>query len=755
MGDMGPRLALVLVLAACSPHPGRLIVVVRTDFDVPEELNELVTRVARIEAESGQEVPFTLRDADVPDPMDGTRTMPLTFAIHPREPNTEVEITLTGFRRPAAAAVVERRAIVGFVPGSTRVLDLFLSESCSLELIRCDDPDETCIDGRCVPVPEVDPRDLPEIRRPGDLEAGFDFDSGPRPDAGSDAGMDAGIDAGRSDAGSDAGDAGSCPLDAPTPLLPHNGAAFASEPTLRWIGACGAYEVQIDDSCTTPGFDACSFASPETEVAGLATGSYTPSALAVSTAAPVGRRYYWRVRACAGACGPWSAVRYFDVGRSPADLDGDGYADALVGARDQDTLAGALFLHAGGPAGLDAGTRIDVGAVAGDHFAYSIAYAGDLNADGFGDLIVSAPTRTSPERDEGAVYVFLGSAAGISTPTVLDNPDDDVNGQFGWFVASAGDLDADGFADVAIGAATQDSAARDGGRVFVYLGAPGGLAPSPIVIDAPIAEPSAQFGYNLRAGGDVNGDGFGDLLVSALAYDAGARDSGAAFLYLGEAGGVSTTAAAMLASPQADARFGASVALLDLNGDGYSDAVAGAPYHDDPASAEGAAFVFYGSPAGLPTAPDLYLPNPRDDGGAWMGDCVAAAGDLNGDGFADLAVGALFANNPENDEGNVFVYFGGPAGVANMPDVTLDNPVDQATASFGVAIAALGDLDGDGFDDLIVGAYQQQVLTNGEGAAYAFFGGSGWAPAGPDVSLENPTHHAGGRYGWSVAGLSR
>jgi hypothetical protein len=756
-----------LAVSSCSTHPGRLIVVVRTDFDVPTEMGEILVRVARTDGSSAQEVPFRLRATDAPMVDDGTYAMPLTFAVHPREPNADVEILLTGQRPGVGTPIVSRRAIVGFIPGSTRVLELFLAEACALATITCD-PEETCIEGRCVPVPYVDPGTLRPITNPDELDAGGDagLDGGPLEgfDAGmTDAGMtDAGMsDAGMSDAGmSDAGmsDAGNCMMEVPFPLSPVNGAGVdGTRPELAWSPSCAlTYDIEVDDSCSTTDFTSCAFASPELSATGLTTTVHQAGDLPVSTAVPIGRRYYWRVRACdAATCTDWSVVHYFDLDRVPSDVDGDGHPEVLVAARDYETLAGAVFVHPGSATGPQAGVRLTAGSVAGDHFGWSIGVAGDLNGDGFGDVAISASTRASPERDEGNVYVFYGGASGLTTgaPTILDNPDDDVGGEFGYSVAGLGDVNGDGYADLGVGARAQDAAARDSGRVFIYFGGASGVAATPSqILDEPSAEASAQFGYSLRGGGDVDGDGYGDVVVGAVAHDAGARDSGAAFFYRGGPSGLSTTPDVVLATGQAESRLGASVAILDLDGDHYADIVVGAPYHDNGTSAEGAAFVWYGGTSAPFARPQLFIDNPVGDSSAWMGDHVAAAGDLNGDGIADLAIGALFANNPENDEGNVYIFFGRTERITELPDLTLDNPEDEATGSFGVQSGGVGDVNGDGFDDLLVGAYQQQIIQNGEGAAYLFYGRTAFAPSAADLRLEDPTHHAGGRYGWAVSG---
>ncbi|MDI7267803.1 MAG: VCBS repeat-containing protein [Myxococcota bacterium] len=574
-------------------------------------------------------------------------------------------------------------------------------------------------------------------------------------------------------------------LTPPRPLVPFNGTLTGSihappgaavrRPRFRWTaatGGCGAatYEIQIDNSCATPGFAACAFPSPETGATGLTSLEWRPPAdLDVSATAPVGRRYYWRVRACEDGlgCTTWSAVRYVDVARSPGDFNGDGYSDAVVGAHQAAAPAvreGNAFVFMGSATGVAAAPAVTLDNPANDSYAYfgfAVALAGDVNADGFADLVVGAHRQSAGATYEGNAFVYHGGVAGIdrSPSRVLDNPLNDASGYFGYSVASAGDVNADGFADVVIGASRQDLPGlptSSEGAAYLFHGSAAGLPAAPATaIGNPFPQSSAGFGHAVGGAGDVNGDGFADVVVGAPNQDAGATNEGNAFVFMGSATGVAVPPAVTMDNPTNDAGayLGRSVGGGDFDADGYADVVVGAPYQTSGASSEGNVFMYRGGPTGPPAVPSVAMDNPANDPGGHFGASVAA-GDFNGDGGDDLLVGAPEQTAGATNEGNAFVFYGGapvPGGLRMMPDRTIDNPTNQSYGAFGVSVAHGGDFNGDGFGDAIIGADQQDGTVIDEGAAFVYHGSAGGLPVAPTRRLSNPVPVTDTYFGTSVA----
>lgn len=376
----------------------------------------------------------------------------------------------------------------------------------------------------------------------------------------------------------------------------------------------------------------------------------------------------------------------------------------------------------------------------------SVDSAGDVNSDGFDDLIAGAPladvtTGETTLMDAGLAVLHYGSASGPADAGAVFLLGAEQGESFGSAVAGIGDVNGDGYDDVAV--AANDSGLADTGRVAVYHGSAAGLATTPAFeVAGAVGE---EFGRSID-GGDVNGDGFADLIVGASYADNGETDEGTATVYYGSAAGLSTTGSTLLEVNQADARFGQSVAFAgDTNGDGFGDVIVGAPMYDDGEADEGAAFLFLGTATGLSTTASwTYQCN---QAGAMCGAAVAGNGDLNGDGFADVVVGAPGYVVGEQPVGQVTAFLGGSGGLAVSGTLVTGT---LANGGFGGAVALVPDTNGDGFDDLLIGPGIHDQTDADAGYAVLLLGGTSGVttPASWSVTTMPP----GSQFGASLAG---
>jgi hypothetical protein len=432
------------------------------------------------------------------------------------------------------------------------------------------------------------------------------------------------------------------------------------------------------------------------------------------------------------------------------DVDSDGFSDVIVGSRQYgngQANEGRAWLYrgsAGGP--TEAPAWFAGSAQLAALFGYSVAAAGDVNGDGFDDLLVGAYGLDVGQFDEGGAFVFLGSADGPETAASWSTQGGQVSARYGWCVSSAGDVNGDGYADVLVAADAYDAGQVDEGRVFVFHGSPSGLSTS-AAWTSESDQAGARHGWSAAGVGDVNADGYADVLVGAPDYDGGQTDEGRVFLYVGSAEGLTERQIWQKEVHQAGARFGAAVAGAgDTDGDGFHDVIVGAESYDEGQVDEGKVFVFRGRPLGLFNAAVWSAQSDAID--ARFGHAVSSAGDVNGDGYADVLVGAYRYTNGQAEEGRAWLYLGSSAGPSAGAAWSVEG--GQVGAQYGWSVAAAGDVDSDGYGDVIVGAQLYDEAFTDEGRAYLYRGSASGLAVQPAWTVDG--EQDGAFLGISVCG---
>ena len=374
-------------------------------------------------------------------------------------------------------------------------------------------------------------------------------------------------------------------------------------------------------------------------------------------------------------------------------------------------------------------------------FGASLAFPGDVDGDGDPELAVGAPAADLGQRDEGAVFVFDGGPYGPSSSPVLTVEGNQPRANLGSSVAPAGDVDGDGYADLLVGVPGWDQPPMgEPGRVQLHLGGADGLDPDP-AWTAVGDSVGARLGSAVAGVGDLDGAGWADLAASAPAR----TDLGPGRVYVWFGGADGPGERWSWGPEQPGATAGASLASGDVNGDGYADLAVGLPGFDGPPEDVGAVALFLGGPFGPAPAPD-WLATGSAAGGQ-MGSSLSLASDLDGDGFCDLAAG-IPGLEPAGAGGRVAVWAGGPIGPSGAASWLLEVP--RSGGRFGEVLAGVGDLDGDGFDELVVSAPLSGLDTALAGAVYVFRGGADGPAASPSTRLGGPSVH--GRFGAALAG---
>jgi len=433
----------------------------------------------------------------------------------------------------------------------------------------------------------------------------------------------------------------------------------------------------------------------------------------------------------------------FGVSVSTAgDVNGDGYSDVIVGAQGNDaggTDAGRAYIFFGGISMDNTADVIMTGEAIDDRFGYSVSTAGDVNGDGYSDVIVGAYSNDIGGTDAGRVYIFFGS-------TSMDNTADvtmtgvTAGDRFGISVSTAGDVNGDGYSDVIVGATLSDAGGTDAGRSYIYFGGTSMDNTADVIMTGEAA--NDQFGVSVYTTGDVNGDGYSDVIVGAPWNDAGGSNAGRSYIYFGGTS-MDNTADVTMTGEAAGDFFGYSVSTAgDVNGDGYSDVIVGARLNDAGGTDAGRSYIYFGG-ASVDNIADVTMTGVTS--GDLFGTSVSAAGDVNGDGYSDIIVSANVNDAGGSNAGRVYIFFGGTS-MDNIADVIMTG--EAAGDLFGSSVSTAGDVNGDGYSDVIVGAHSNDAGGSGAGRAFLYLN----SLTGPDIPDEFFTGEAADDYfGYSVS----
>ncbi len=417
------------------------------------------------------------------------------------------------------------------------------------------------------------------------------------------------------------------------------------------------------------------------------------------------------------------------------DVDGDGLDDVIFGIPYADSFTvgdGAVVLFLGPVSGdldFEDADAVYMGNGQFNSLGRAVAHTGDVDGDGFGDILFNAKN----DSDIGQAFLVYGYLGGEleaeSNAARLEGSE--TYSRSADTIAFAGDFNGDGFDDFIIGESAEASVSQGAGAAFMFLGSATRLPSTGLFTDADLAfvgeTPGDYAACSVSGGGDIDSDGYDDIVIGAEYESSGAVDGGAAYVLRGSNSLQGPTLDLSLSEAKITggtefAGHGLEVAVAsDIDGDGRDEVLIAFPYDSTNGPSCGAVHLFLGPLAGDLTTTDADASIHGAVAAIKAGKAAQGVGDIDGDGYGDLAIGAPFDATGGVNSGTVFLFYGPGVSWSSTDDAdaAIVGPT-HFTAGYGLGTG--GDANGDGYDDLLVGAPQWGGLTYGTGFIYLLLG---------------------------------
>jgi len=410
------------------------------------------------------------------------------------------------------------------------------------------------------------------------------------------------------------------------------------------------------------------------------------------------------------------------------DINGDGYGDMFIGAPYYKEIQGRVYIYYGGKdATFDVPDLILTGEGDNNYFGHDIEVA-DFNDDGYADMAIAALGYNS---SQGRVYIYYGGPNFDATADKVFNGEPGTTGRFGREIA-AGDVNNDGCAELLVCA---DEFNSKKGRVYLFYGALGTEMDTICDLTFDGQNPDDRFGRALALGKDVDGDGYGDMIIGSRYYPKGKGDGRACLYYGAQRTSMDNICVLIFNHQSPGENFATDVDLFDIDNDNLADIIIAARRYDNN---RGRVYIYWGIDGrNMDTTPDKYLTG-EDDVALFGGDNVDC-GYVNNDDYGDILVaGKLYPNNKL--KGRMYLYYGNTKALMDTTcDMTFTGENDNDRFGYDVAI---GDINGDDFGEVLTGA---RTFKNNsfQGRAYFYYGG----PSKPEAVQATKLLHKAARAG--------